>query len=269
MKQWKCTVCGHIHEGESAPESCPICGVSAEMFVMENVAEKENSVTSEQAETAVSGKKGVGRKWICQVCGYIHEGEEPPETCPVCGASKEMFVSPDEDEVGLAGVQGNNSKKDGDQGEESVMQAETSASSVPFGFLGQQIVQNSLHPISVHSPNGILPMALIFLVLSMLFRYEPLEEASFFSLIFTLISMPAVIVTGYVAWKIKFKGVLTPVFRIKMICAALLFCVLLVMIILRVVGYGSALGMVYLILCLIAVVLAGIAGHLGGKLVFR
>jgi len=32
------------------------------------------------------------RKWKCTVCGYIHEGDEPPEKCPVCGASKYQFV---------------------------------------------------------------------------------------------------------------------------------------------------------------------------------
>ncbi len=31
------------------------------------------------------------KKWVCTVCGYIHEGEEPPEECPVCGAPKEDF----------------------------------------------------------------------------------------------------------------------------------------------------------------------------------
>ena len=37
-----------------------------------------------------SGKKRAN-KWKCRVCGYIHEGPEPPEECPVCGASKDMF----------------------------------------------------------------------------------------------------------------------------------------------------------------------------------
>ena len=23
-------------------------------------------------------------KWVCSVCGYVHEGDEPPEECPVC-----------------------------------------------------------------------------------------------------------------------------------------------------------------------------------------
>lgn len=25
MKKWKCTVCGYIHEGDEAPEKCPVC----------------------------------------------------------------------------------------------------------------------------------------------------------------------------------------------------------------------------------------------------
>ena len=33
MAKWKCTVCGYIHEGEDAPDSCPLCGVPAEQFV--------------------------------------------------------------------------------------------------------------------------------------------------------------------------------------------------------------------------------------------
>ena len=32
------------------------------------------------------------KKWECTVCGYIHEGEEPPDECPVCSADKSMFV---------------------------------------------------------------------------------------------------------------------------------------------------------------------------------
>ena len=25
-------------------------------------------------------------KWVCSVCGYVHEGDTPPEKCPVCNA---------------------------------------------------------------------------------------------------------------------------------------------------------------------------------------
>ncbi len=30
-------------------------------------------------------------QWLCPVCGYIHEGEEPPKSCPKCGVSGSKF----------------------------------------------------------------------------------------------------------------------------------------------------------------------------------
>ena len=35
-------------------------------------------------------------KWKCSVCGYIHEGDQAPEQCPVCKQSKEKFVKIEE-----------------------------------------------------------------------------------------------------------------------------------------------------------------------------
>jgi ferredoxin hydrogenase len=31
------------------------------------------------------------KRWRCSICGYIYEGDEPPEQCPVCGTSKDDF----------------------------------------------------------------------------------------------------------------------------------------------------------------------------------
>ena len=31
------------------------------------------------------------KKYICPVCGYVHEGNEPPEKCPLCGAAGSKF----------------------------------------------------------------------------------------------------------------------------------------------------------------------------------
>ena len=30
-------------------------------------------------------------KWRCKVCGYIHEGDQPPQECPLCGVGAEDF----------------------------------------------------------------------------------------------------------------------------------------------------------------------------------
>jgi len=34
----------------------------------------------------------MGKKWKCAVCGYILDGETPPEFCPACGAYKWQFI---------------------------------------------------------------------------------------------------------------------------------------------------------------------------------
>ena len=32
------------------------------------------------------------KKWICSVCGYVHEGPEAPEFCPQCKQPREKFT---------------------------------------------------------------------------------------------------------------------------------------------------------------------------------
>lgn len=43
------------------------------------------------------------RAWRCGVCGYIHYGTEPPESCPVCGAPRELFEAYDEPAASAGG----------------------------------------------------------------------------------------------------------------------------------------------------------------------
>ena len=31
------------------------------------------------------------KKWVCAICGYIHEGDTPPEKCPICKADSSKF----------------------------------------------------------------------------------------------------------------------------------------------------------------------------------
>ena len=42
------------------------------------------------------------KKFVCMVCGYVHEGDTPPEKCPVCKAPAEKFVEQAEDMVWAA-----------------------------------------------------------------------------------------------------------------------------------------------------------------------
>ena len=38
------------------------------------------------------------KKWVCPVCGYVYEGENPPEACPVCKVPGSKFTEMKEGE---------------------------------------------------------------------------------------------------------------------------------------------------------------------------
>jgi len=71
MAKYVCSVCGYVHEGDSAPEKCPQCGVPADKFTEQKAAVK----------------------YVCPVCGYVHEGDEAPEKCPQCGVPGSKFIA--------------------------------------------------------------------------------------------------------------------------------------------------------------------------------
>ena len=47
-KKFICTVCGYVHEGDSAPEKCPLCGVPASKFQEVNEDDALNFVTEHE-----------------------------------------------------------------------------------------------------------------------------------------------------------------------------------------------------------------------------
>lgn len=83
MKKWKCNVCGYIHEGNTPPDKCPVCGVGPEEFTV---------LTDEAIQNTAQQEKKSVKRWKCTVCDYIHVGDEPPESCPLCAAGKEAFA---------------------------------------------------------------------------------------------------------------------------------------------------------------------------------
>ena len=53
----------------------------------------------------------MAKKWVCPVCGYVHEGDTPPEKCPQCKVPGSKFIEKEvteglnfacEHEVGVA-----------------------------------------------------------------------------------------------------------------------------------------------------------------------
>jgi rubrerythrin len=43
----------------------------------------------------------MAKKFICTVCGYVHEGETAPEKCPQCGVPASKFKELKEEDVFL------------------------------------------------------------------------------------------------------------------------------------------------------------------------
>ena len=58
MKKWVCPVCGYVHEGDSAPDKCPQCGVPGSKFT------EQKGEMSWAAEHVVGVAKGVDEKII-------------------------------------------------------------------------------------------------------------------------------------------------------------------------------------------------------------
>jgi rubrerythrin len=50
----------------------------------------------EQVKAGTVFKKKTSVTWVCQECGYVHEGKEPPEKCPSCDHAKDYFKLKDE-----------------------------------------------------------------------------------------------------------------------------------------------------------------------------
>ncbi|MBE6935474.1 MAG: NADH peroxidase [Ruminococcaceae bacterium] len=42
------------------------------------------------------------KKFVCSICGYVHEGNEAPDFCPICKAKKEKFNEQAADKVWAA-----------------------------------------------------------------------------------------------------------------------------------------------------------------------
>ncbi len=42
-------------------------------------------------------------QWVCSICGYVHDDEEAPPICPVCGAPQSKFAEYYEDDEEVLG----------------------------------------------------------------------------------------------------------------------------------------------------------------------
>ena len=94
---WVCRICGYVHRGPLPQDFvCPICKHGAQDF--EKVKTVGTSADEIKENNSVVKGEKIMAKFRCTVCGYVHEGTEAPEKCPLCKAPKEKFVKIEEGE---------------------------------------------------------------------------------------------------------------------------------------------------------------------------
>lgn len=283
MKKWQCTVCGYVHEGEEPPDECPVCGADKSLFVLMDEAGSGDTGSSPAPKPSLDAESS--KKWRCTVCGYVHRGSEPPETCPVCGADRSQFVQVDDTVTPDAPeppAETAPQKEDPPAAQKST-QTESASQESPMDTFKRKIAASKYtqmltrwhaHPIAVHVPNGVLPMSVLFTLLAALFSSSSLAIAAQYNIGFVAISMPLVIGTGVVDWINGFKGRMTHVFRVKMVCAGIITLLSFMLTVWGIVQpevYTAALSTswFFLLLHLVNLAAASVAGWYGGKLVFR
>lgn len=207
------------------------------------------------------------KKWECSVCGYVHEGEEPPDECPVCGADKSAFVLLEEEGA-------NEEIEDSSPGTDEAKKEEAATSPQGDQFksiknkIDQAIIDHHLHPITVHIPNGVIPIAVFFLLVGSLFKNDSLITAAYYNITMVFLFMPVVLYTGYIEWINRYKKAKTTVFKTKII-AAIVVGVLSALLTMWKSFSPDAGGAVFIIFHIIMLAGAGVAGHIGGKFVFK
>lgn len=261
MSNWECGVCGYIQKEGEPPEQCPVCEAPKKMF-KEVVEAKPEGGGGAATSVAV-------RRWRCSVCGYIHNGNEPPESCPVCAAPKNQFVEIDADGKKIGEASSALSVTTSVAANEKTVQTKKTISN----RLADLILKLHLHPITVHFPNGILPAVVIFLAIAMYFKIASLELAAYYNLIFVLLMLPVVLFTGFLEWQKRYKGIKSFIFITKIFCSLVVLAATSVLVFWRVIdpavmAEGAPSRYIYLGVAAALLAAVGLAGHLGGKLVF-
>jgi rubredoxin len=207
------------------------------------------------------------KKWQCTVCGYIHEGDEPPEECPVCGADRSKFIELDAEEPVETKM---------DQLETEAKQMDSKPESPVFrpklNPIYDLMIKHHVHPISVHIPNGVLPVSVIFIILAALFNLTGLSQAAFYNMIFVVLALPLVLFSGYIAWQKKYSGQMTRLIKIKILSAAVVSLTAVILIIWFFIdpqAPTSSKRWLFLLINLVMLTAAATAGFIGGKFVFK
>ena len=304
--KWVCTVCKYLHEGDSPPDVCPVCGQAKEMF--ESVKEVSQAADAAVEKPAAEAPKTSGRKWYCTVCRYIHEGDSPPDVCPVCKKPWTAFVphvdgqehprtAPAKKAAAASstpsaalGAKADrwrcvvcNYVHEGDEPPDvcpvcgkpkDAFVPETKSPKHHHRGVSGLIEKLHAHPVSAHFPNGAMPLGLLAWLGYLALDIACFERMSFYLMLIAAAAIPVTFFTGWSDAGHRFGTTSTGVFPEKKRLSWVLLCVGTVLVAWRLflgfnhVPTGTSEIAVYTGLLLAASGLVARLGMLGGKLVF-
>jgi len=131
------------------------------------------------------------------------------------------------------------------------------------------------HPILVHFPQALFPVAFASFVVYLASGAAQLETGAYVAAGFGALAAPFTTIAGFADWKIRYKGYMTSVFRIKIVGAFVLIGLSVPAVVLRSFVPGVAAlplagaGYVYAGLLTACAATCVVLGHYGGKLVFH
>lgn len=282
MKKWQCTVCGYVHNGDEPPDKCPVCGADKSLFKLiedEKAPDSSGDPPAEpkpQTQSSATTTTADVTRWRCTVCGYIHNGDTPPDKCPVCGADKSLFVPADDATIETGSTEDDHQQTIASSSYDSGQDAKSPLSprDQRIQDLMKLLTKIHGHPIAVHLPNGLLPVAVFFTIVAIVLGSESFAIAARYNMGIVAMVMPIVIATGVIDWRNRFNQAMTIVFKVKIACAAVVTFISIILAIWWIINpdiYNGGLGHngLFLLFNLIDLGAAGLAGWYGGKLVFR
>jgi hypothetical protein len=142
---------------------------------------------------------------------------------------------------------------------------------MPSSFLSELKRTFSLHTVSAHFSNGLLPVAVLYLLLTLASNDVFFEHTIEHLIIVALMAIPVSYFSGIHDWRVKFKGAKAPIFIKKIRLSILLFVLCLLSVVIRllfprVMYQGDFLHWLYIALLISMLPVVMLLGFYGGKL---
>ena len=173
---------------------------------------------------------------ICKPCGYVMKESELGDLCPACGLPRKVF--------------------------EDYKERMSPGRS--------WLLQLDLHPIAVHFPQSALVFSLLAIILNLLepnFYPEVLMGATIYAAVIFPFVVFAAFVSGLIDGKLRFKSVMTPILKKKIIYSSIMFFASVFTPFLAWKGIDDTKTKLLLLLCITIALIASIMlGHAGKRL---